>query len=433
MTYTFLELFTYFIIYSFIGWVLEVCIIAIKERRFRNRGFVNLPFCTMYGVIMEILLVLWPSLRSHPLFKLVAVFVVFVVVQSIAEAVTRRICNRMLLKYEDITPYNGQWMNLLVAVLFTFAIWTLVELIHPFVFLAVHIIPEIVLEIICAIAGGALFLDFGLTLYIMYRNRGNQKIRKYQQMQQEYQSNINAHIYERVWNRLEKAYPNLEEEAEKGDAYTFAKGICLDKLIWVFLVSSLLGDIIETLYCYAVGGEWMSRSSVLYGPFSIVWGLGAVVLTIVLSRFAEKSDRYIFLVGALIGGVYEYVCSLFTELVLGTVFWDYSWMPFNIGGRTNLLYMGFWGILAVVWIKLCYPKMSHAIEKLPALQGKVITWVLVIFMICNALLSAAAMVRYVERKNGTQAQNVVEIFLDENYQDEQIEKVWPNMVITTQQ
>ena len=128
--------------------------------------------------------------------------------------------------------------------------------------------------------------------------------------------------------------------------YIFAKGICLDKIIWVFLVSALLGDIIETLYCRLVGGEWMSRSSVLYGPFSIVWGIGAVVLTVVLSKFAEKPDRYIFLIGALIGGVYEYGCSLFTEIFLGTVFWDYlSWMPFNIGGRTNLLYMGFGAFL----------------------------------------------------------------------------------------
>ena len=178
-----------------------------------------------------------------------------------------------------------------------------------------------------------------------------------------------------------------------------------------------------------VGGVWMSRSSVLYGPFSIVWGLGAVVLTLVLSRFAHKADRYIFLIGALLGGVYEYACSVFTELVLGTVFWDYSNMPFNIGGRTNLLYMGFWGILSVVWIKLIYPKMSHGIEKIPPLAGKIITWVLVAFMICNSLISAMAMVRYTKRQEGIVADNVVEEFLDTTYRDELIEKVWPNMVI----
>ena len=430
MTYTYLELLTYFIIYSFIGWLIEVSIIAIKDRRFRNRGFVNLPFCIMYGVMMDILIVLWSNLNNHPVFKFVAAFVVFVTIQSIAEHVTSGICKRMLLKYEDITPYNGQWMNLVVAVLFSIGLWTIMELVHPFTYILTRILPEIVLQIFCGIFGGVIFLDFLLTLYIMYRNRGNRKVSEYQQLQQEYQSNLNSRIYERIWNRLDKAYPNIEDEPKADEKYIFAKGICLDKIIWVFLVSALLGDFIETIYCWAVGGTWMSRSSVLYGPFSIVWGIGAVVLTIVLSRFAQKPDRYIFLIGALIGGVYEYGCSLFTEIFLGTVFWDYSWMPFNIGGRTNLLYMGFWGILSVVWIKLIYPKMSHFIEKLPALQGKVITWVLVAFMICNALISAMAMVRYTQRQEGIEAQNTMEIFLDTNYEDALIEKVWPNMVIT---
>ena len=301
---------------------------------------------------------------------------------------------------------------------------------HPLVLLLVTILPEVVQQIFCIVVGGALILDFLLTLYIMYRNRGNQKVNEYQQKKQERQSNMNGRIYDRIWSRIEKAYPNMESDPEAGEKYIFAKGICLDKIIWVFLVSALLGDIIETFYCRAVGGVWMSRSSVLYGPFSIVWGLGAVVLTLVLSRFAHKADRYIFLVGALLGGVYEYVCSVFTELVFGTIFWDYSHMPFNIGGRTNLLFMVFWGILSVVWIKIVYPKMSYVIEKIPPLPGKIVTWLLIVFMICNSIISAMAMVRYTKRQEGVAAENVVEEFLDVTYQDELIEKVWPNMVIT---
>ena len=222
----------------------------------------------------------------------------------------------------------------------------------------------------------------------------------------------------------------METEPRAEEKYVFAKGICFDKIVWVFLISALLGDIIETFYCRLVGGVWMSRSSVLYGPFSIVWGIGAVVLTLVLSRFANKADRYIFIVGGLLGGVYEYVCSVFTEVFFGTVFWDYSHMMFNIGGRTNLLFMFFWGILSVVWIKLVYPHLSNAIEKIPPLAGKIATWVLIVFMVCNSLISAMAMVRYTQRQEGIAAQNAVEEFLDATYQDELIEKVWPNMLIT---
>mgnify|MGYP003299145975 CR=1 FL=1 len=185
MTYTFLELLTYFIIYSFLGWVIEVCIIAVKDRRFRNRGFVNLPFCTMYGVMMSLLILIWPNMASHGFYKFVVSFVVFVVIQSLAEFVTNRICNRMVLKYEDITPYNGQWMNLLVAILFALGLWTVTELVHPFIYFVVDWVPELALKIFCGLIGTGIFLDFALTLYIMLKNRGNRKVSAFQQMEQE--------------------------------------------------------------------------------------------------------------------------------------------------------------------------------------------------------------------------------------------------------
>lgn len=430
MQYTILELVAYLIIYSFLGWLLEVCIVAIKDRRFRNRGLCNMPFCLMYGVMMDILIILWPNMAGHGFFKWITAFVVFVGVQSISEFFAGRFCKRMLWKYEDITPYNGQWLNLLVAVIFAGILWCGVELLHPLMLLIIHILPELVVKIFCAVIGGALFIDFLLTLYIMYRNRGNLKVNEYQQKSQRNVSDANGKIYRLIWARIEKAYPNMETEPRAEEKYVFAKGICFDKIVWVFLISALLGDIIETFYCRLVGGVWMSRSSVLYGPFSIVWGIGAVVLTLVLSRFANKADRYIFIVGGLLGGVYEYVCSVFTEVFFGTVFWDYSHMMFNIGGRTNLLFMFFWGILSVVWIKLVYPHLSNAIEKIPPLAGKIATWVLIVFMVCNSLISAMAMVRYTQRQEGIAAQNAVEEFLDATYQDELIEKVWPNMLIT---
>lgn len=430
MTYTGLELIAYFLIYSLIGWILEVCIVAVRERRFRNKGFINLPFVFMYGAIMDILIVMWPYIGENVAFKFIAVFAVFVVVQALSEVVTRNICHKMLLKYEDITPYNGTWRNLIVALLMSAAIWAMMEVLHPLMYIPVTLIPELALKIICAIVISIIVIDLLLTLYVMFKGRKSREVHEFREKQSDYHDEINGHIYKFIWGRLEKAYPNLETDPDAEKNYIFADGICLDKLIWVFLVSAFLGDLIEMVFCRITGGVWMSRSSVLYGSFSIVWGLGAVVLTIVLSRFKDKEDRYIFLIGALLGGVYEYVCSLFTEIVFGTVFWDYSWMPFNIGGRTNLLYMIFWGILSVGWIKIAYPKMSNGIEKVPPLIGKIVTWVLVIFMMCNALVSGMAMIRYTERQDDIQAENAIEEFMDVHYDDALIEKVWPNMKIT---
>ena len=234
-----------------------------------------------------------------------------------------------------------------------------------------------------------------------------------------------------VWRRLQRAYPGIRGMTpEEQGAYTFAKGVCLDKLVWVFLTSALLGDVIETFWCGLVNGQWMSRSSVLYGPFSFVWGLGAVVLTVTLQRLAGRDSFFVFAAGFFIGGAYEYMCSVFTELVFGTVFWDYSHMPLNIGGRTNVLFCFFWGVLAVFWIKVAYPRMSRLIEGFPALTGKVMTWVVVFIMVCNGLLTCAAMLRYNTRAVRPQPANAFEEFIDRQYGDGFMEHRWPNMIVT---
>lgn len=109
----------------------------------------------------------------------------------------------------------------------------------------------------------------------------------------------------------------------------------------------------------------MSRSSLVFGQFSIVWGIACALLTWILYRYRDKSNWFIFLFGTILGGAYEYICSVFTEIAFGTVFWDYSKIPFNLGGRINLLYCFFWGFAAVIWMKAVYPFLSRQIERLP--------------------------------------------------------------------
>ena len=170
----------------------------------------------------------------------------------------------------------------------------------------------------------------------------------------------------------------------------------------------------------------MSRSSVVWGPFSIVWGLAIALATAMLYKYKDRSDSFLFIVGTLLGGGYEYLCSVFTEIVFGKVFWDYSKIPFNLGGRINLLYCFFWGIAAVVWFKKLYPLLSGLIEKIPMLPGKILTYALILFMCCNIAVSCLALVRYDQREQGIPAGNALEQWADEHYDDARMEKIYPN-------
>ena len=198
--------------------------------------------------------------------------------------------------------------------------------------------------------------------------------------------------------------------------------------IWLFFIGSFLGDVIETVYCRIVEGVWMSRSSVVWGPFSIVWGLGIVLATVFLSKYKDKSDMVLFIAGSLLGGFYEYACSIFTEVAFGKVFWEYSHIPFNLGGRINLLYCFFWGTASVVWIKQLYPKFMSLIEKIPEKIGKISVGAIVVFMSTNIVVSGLALIRSTERSHDIEAKTVWQQFMDERFPDERIEKIYPNMI-----
>ena len=213
-------------------------------------------------------------------------------------------------------------------------------------------------------------------------------------------------------------------------AGVFAVGCSFYKLVCLFFLGAFLGDITETIFCLATTGKLMSRSSVVYGPFSIVWGLGCVLLTAILYQYRNRSDSYIFIFGTVLGGAYEYICSVFTELVFGTVFWDYSDIPFNLGGRINLLYCFFWGIAAVIWLKILYPRLSALIEKIPKKAGVPITWLMILFMVFNMIMSGLALNRYTERhSNISSAENAVTRFLDKHFTDERMEHIYPNAIL----
>lgn len=95
-----------------------------------------------------------------------------------------------------------------------------------------------------------------------------------------------------------------------------------------------------------------------------------------------------------------------------------------------MLYCFFWGVAAVVWIKIIYPTLSSWIEKVPIKIGSFMTCLFVIFMAFNMTVSAAAMGRYSGRQNGAAAANEIEVFLDRQFPDEKMEKIYPNVIVT---
>lgn len=226
---------------------------------------------------------------------------------------------------------------------------------------------------------------------------------------------------------LGKAEARAESTSPEQDPAFFARGANFYKLFWLFLITAFLGCIIETIFMFLTKGQLQNRSGVLYGSFSLVWGLGGVLFTLCFRKLEDKPSLVVFLAGTLLGAVYEYACSWVQEVLFGACFWTYSHLPFNINGRVNLVFSMFWGVAAVAWVKWLYPLMCRWIGKIPNQIGRPLTLALTVLMVFNVLLTSAALGRMNERGRGVPAANGVEVFLDEHYDDERLHGIFSSM------
>ena len=428
MIYNTYELIWLFLIYSFLGWMLETILAATEQRRFVNRGLINGPLCTIYGVPIVILTIFGQEL---PLFWL---FLGAMIVATVTEWISGHMIERFY--HERWWDYsNIKWnldgyiclpASLVWGVLGTISMrWGNGLLIRLYGFL-----PEGIGHLLVWILAGMLVLDVTATIFALSGiGRSTQKWEAVDSWFTSISLRIGQWLYGHVNRRIHRAYPKtVRVEKPQRDKTVFAAGCCMQKLVWLFFIGCLLGDITETIFCRITAGVWMSRSSLVWGPFSIVWGFAIAAVTDLLYKYKDRSDRFLFLMGTALGGAYEYLCSVLSEMVFGTVFWDYSEIPFNLGGRINLLYCFFWGFAAVAWFKIFYPVISGWIEKLPICAGRILTWVIVVFMCCNMAVSTMALIRSNERSQGIPATQSWQQTMDERFPDERMEKIYPNAI-----
>lgn len=211
----------------------------------------------------------------------------------------------------------------------------------------------------------------------------------------------------------------------------FAEGLCFYKVFIIFVACSMVGTLYEQLYHlinhYVRTGvlEWSIRQSVIYGPFNFVYGLGGALMVCLL---VPKKDNWkiVYGLGALLGGLIEYLISYFQELFFGTVSWNYEGRILNIDGRTTLPYMLFWGLLCLFVVYKLYPIISNLIESIPSKYGYILANILLVFLIADSFISLSAVVRRELRNNGEPAYTVIGELCDSYYPDEYLDKIYHN-------
>lgn len=444
MTYNIYQLLWIFFIYSFIGWCGEVVLAAVNRHKFVNRGFVSCPLCPVYGAGAVAVSVFLPELEEQLFFLFLGGMIVTAFVEYLTGRLLELIFHKKWWDYSEQKFQLDGYVCLKNSVIWGICSVLVIRIFNPLLCRGLELLPMLLGEVLLWVLGVLLAIDFiGSGIAVLGLKKQGRISQITEGLHRTSKILENA-LTERIQRRMVKAFPNIESgglsgslekgAAEKGvkaeEKARFAQGCGFFKLASLFILGAFLGDIVETIFCFLTTGKLMSRSSLVFGQFSIVWGLACALLTWMLYRYRDRSDRFIFVFGTVLGGAYEYICSVFTEIAFGTVFWDYSEIPFNLGGRINLLYCFFWGIAAVVWMKGVYPLLSRWIEKLPARAGNIGCTILVVLLAADMIVSALALARYSERQAGVPEQSAAGQMLDEYFPDEFIENRYENLKLT---
>ncbi len=424
MNLNFYTLSVIYLVYSFLGWVGETVVATIKGRQFTNRGMASGPFCFVYGTAGVLLAVGLADLRTNWLALFAGSFLIATVVEWVTAKFLERVPHR---RWWD---YSGKKFNLDGYVCLQYSVlWGVLGAVsvrwgNDLLLRLCAVFPPLLFHIAVWVSMSIAALDQISAAVVVERYAA--KHPRLEQLGQELgkgKSRLQQKIAASVERRIQKAYP---EAARPEPTTTAEKAMSFSDLVWLFVVGAFLGDVVETIFCRVTAGVWMSRSSLVWGPFSVVWGLALVLAAVLLRGSERKSESRIFWFGVILGGAYEYVCSAVTELLFGTVFWDYSGFKFNLGGRINLLYCFFWGIAAVAWIRYGYPLVAKGMNKLKTHIRPWMTAALAVFMAVNMGVSALAMARYDARTSGVEAATPLAVFLDAHFDNARMERIYPN-------
>lgn len=133
--------FLWFMIYSIAGWVYETIICSIMQKRFVNRGFLNGPYCPIYGCGAIINLIALSSVRNP-----ILIFLLSALLSTVIEYLTSWIMEKMFharwWDYSDMKFNLHGRVFLLGAVVFGVMSVVQLTIIHPYLAAFIGMIPE---------------------------------------------------------------------------------------------------------------------------------------------------------------------------------------------------------------------------------------------------------------------------------------------------
>lgn len=203
MIYQIILLFT---LYSFLGWLSETIYCSVPAGKFINRGFLNGPFCPVYGFGALLVVFFLKPFRGN----IALLFLCGMVVTSVLEYITAFLLEKLFhTKWWDYSEYkfniHGR-VCLLNSVLFGILSAFVMKVIHPFLFSLLSRLPGWLSAVLAVIAGAYFITDTVITVRAILQL--NKKLEKLHAMFDEL-----ANHKEEYKEKLHTKLNDLDQEA----------------------------------------------------------------------------------------------------------------------------------------------------------------------------------------------------------------------------
>lgn len=248
-----------------------------------------------------------------------------------------------------------------------------------------------------------------------------------------------ARIVLRAQGRLGSGHLSKEQLDERSRLRRIRREAYLDSLpsvsfyhlVVIFTFASVLGLVLETLWWLVTQGSLQHRYGMVWGPFSPLYGIGAVLLTVCLWKIRKRPLWVIFLLSMVIGSVLEQLVGMCLEHVFGMVSWTYETYPDAITKFVCLRMSLLWGMLGCVWAHSIMPETVFLLGTPEEPARTIIVVALTAFLVADASMTIAVSLRKGARDEGIPATNALERFIDQHYDDAFMQERFENIEYTT--
>lgn len=161
-----------------------------------------------------------------------------------------------------------------------------------------------------------------------------------------------------------------------------------------FMFYSIIGWVYEVFLEVVVYRWGFSNRGVLFGPYCVVYGFGAVILLLTLSGLMKQKRKLgpvnitpvlVFIGIVVITTVIELIASYIMEFTMGEWMWDYTRFSFNFQGRIALNPSIRFGIGGMVILYLLHPLARKLTEKASTKAQRILALIFLVVLVADCI------------------------------------------------